>query len=926
MTPAKSLILTCLVMLAVVVASPVAIAGDSFALRARRILPVSPDLPWVIEGGVIVVRAGRIAAIGRDLDLPPDLPVVEFPDGVVVPGFVAAASELGGRHRGDESAAAGYRAVDAFDRYGDFAETLAAGVTTVHLDPGTHRLITGQGAVVKLGGPPADRILRARADLAVNLGPGVNNPPPEVTYPFPASADVAITPPIPQRPASRMGQPLALNEAIEAALAGTRGDPPSIHPPALAQAWNDKLPVRMRADLAADLLAAVRLLRDHQRAGYLVGGLEAHRAADAIREAGVPLVYRPGDPVRALGNDIGTDPNAPDTSASSPRSLQGLQLAVASPVGQPLADLRLAAVRQAHAGLGPQRALEAITRVPAEILGVADRVGSLAPGRDADFLVLTGDPLDVSCHVQRTYIAGRAVFEPPAGGALVVKAAVVWAGPGRQIRDGQILAENGKIVAVGRSVPHPPLARVIDVRPGGFVAPGLIDGHGHLGFLGDRTEVGNDLRLAGLVGVADVTDRRLSAAGVTTVLTAPYRISAMGSPCAVIKTAGSRRDDRVIRDPAAVLFDVRQTDPLAVQETLSKPLDAGKKYLDAWNKYEKDLKEFLEKKAKGQTPQDSQGSKEEEIKTPSGPDPVTGTWEATVSGVPTPEPITLTAGLQLIGSAVEGRVLHSSVGATGRISGTFDGKHLSAEIEVDVPGVDTPPKLEVDLVGEDHFQGTLTVMGITAKIEGRRVDKSPVDLKVVRTRRRTRGKDGRPLPPKVDESLEPLKALWEKKIPAVVNVSTAAQIREVLSLLVEKHQLRVTLLNAEEASVHAKTLAEKKIAVIVPPDVLRQRRYRDYHQADELARRGVPLALQSNAEDGARNLPAVALYAVERGLDAEAALEALTLGAARALKIDDRVGSLEPGKDADLVIFSDHPFLGGGRVLKTVVDGKEVRP
>jgi imidazolonepropionase-like amidohydrolase len=157
-------------------------------------------------------------------------------------------------------------------------------------------------------------------------------------------------------------------------------------------------------------------------------------------------------------------------------------------------------------------------------------------------------------------------------------------------------------------------------------------------------------------------------------------------------------------------------------------------------------------------------------------------------------------------------------------------------------------------------------------------------------------------------------------------VTTPAQIREVLDLLVDKHELAVTLLNAEGARVHAARLAEKKVTVIPPPGVLRKRRYRDYHQADDLARRGVPIAFQSNAEDGARHLPAVILYAVERGLDAEQALAASTIGAARAFKIDDRVGSIKPGKDADFAIFSDHPFRGAGRVLRIVVDGKEVRP
>jgi len=967
MTSAKSTILRFAALLAVVVASSAVEAGtDSFALRARRILPVSPDLPWVIENGVIVVRDGRIAAVGKDLEIPPDLPTIEFPDGTVVPGLVAAASDLVGQRRGgesvlsisgrvifrsgggaaeqgDESIAAGYRAADAFDRYADYARTLAAGVTTVHLSPGSHRLLSGQGAVAKLGGPPAARILRERADLSVNLGPDVYNPPPDVTFSFPASADVPIPLPRPQRPASRMGQFLALEEAIRDAMAGTRGERLSIHGPALAQAWKDKLPLRVRGDRAGDLLGTIKFLRTQQRAGYIVGGAEADRLADDLRTAGVPLVYQSRDQFRAPGSDIGRDPEGTRAALGAPacdfEALTGVKLALAPPVGQPVADLRLAAIRASGAGLGPRRTLEAVTRIPAEILGVADRVGSLAPGKDADLLVLTGDPLEVSSHVERVYVQGRCVFEPPTTPAqrrpllqsgdrrpLVVKAGTVWAAPGKEIQDGQVLIEDGKIVAVGRSVPHPPFARVIDVRPNGFVTPGLIDSYGHLGLGGDRTAVGREVRLSKLVGAADVTDRRVAAAGVTTVLTAPYALLGMSSSAAAIKTAGSRRPQRVVRDPAAVLFDLSGADPSTVQETLGKTLEAGKKYLDTWNKYEKDLKEFLEARKKGTTGKPGTGEESREVTEKSSePDPVSGTWEVRAWGGPLPGEVTVTIAVQLSGTAVEGRITQSNMGITGRLSGTFDGKHLSATIEASIPGEQVTAQLEADLAGEDRFKGTISVMGFLAQVEGRRVDKTPVELKVTSTRR-LRGKGGQPLPPKVDESLEPLKDLLEKKIPAVVAVSTPAQIREVLALLVDKHELPVTLLNAEGASVHAARLAEKKVAVIVPPAVLRPRRNIDYLQADELARRSVPIAFQSDAEDGARDLPAVVLYAVERGLSAEGALEALTIGAARALKIDQRVGSLEPGKDADLVIFSGRPFEGGSRVLRVVVDGEEVRP
>ncbi len=95
-----------------------------------------------------------------------------------------------------------------------------------------------------------------------------------------------------------------------------------------------------------------------------------------------------------------------------------------------------------------------------------------------------------------------------------------------------------------------------------------------------------------------MTDLRVCQAGITTVLVAPYAMGSAGTTMAAIKTAGNRRSLRVIEDPAAVLFDVSSLDPLEVAGTLSRPLDDGKKYVDAWAKYDKDLKEFLDKKKK----------------------------------------------------------------------------------------------------------------------------------------------------------------------------------------------------------------------------------------------------------------------------------------------------------------------------------------
>jgi imidazolonepropionase-like amidohydrolase len=91
-----------------------------------------------------------------------------------------------------------------------------------------------------------------------------------------------------------------------------------------------------------------------------------------------------------------------------------------------------------------------------------------------------------------------------------------------------------------------------------------------------------------------------------------------------------------------------------------------------------------------------------------------------------------------------------------------------------------------------------------------------------------------------------------------------------------------------------------------------------------LANRGVPFAFQSKATTGVKMLPLAVQYAVRRGLGTEDALTGLTAGPAKLLSIDDRVGVLAVGRDADLVVLSGPPFESSTRVLAVMIDGQWV--
>jgi imidazolonepropionase-like amidohydrolase len=912
--------------------------AQSFAIRAGKVITADANQPFIIEQGVVIVRDGKIAAIGKNVPVPPDLHIIDLPDAVVMPGLVAA-SAAPVNSNGPESIRAGYKAVDGFPTFTDYREILASGVTTMHLSPGWNRLVSGRGAVVRFGGSGSDRVLRDEADLTVNLGEGAWSPPAIVKELVPPSSDNAINPPTRQRPTSRMAQFLAIKEAIEAATNPAANAPFDGDLAALAQAWRDNLPLRIQSQRSADIAGAIAFLAEQKRTGYLVGGEQAAALAKQIKDAGIPLVYTLPGSFRRPGPNIGNDPEAIDADIKDLQQLAGVKLALGVGPGQAVSDLLLAASTAQRAGFTEQRIIEAITRIPAEILGVADQVGSLTVGKRADLLVLSGAPLSGSADVQRVYIDGVLAYSPSmretkeeraeasdAVPPLVVKAGTIWLGPGQWLDRGEVLIEDGKIVQVGKRVSMPRGARVIDAGPQSFVTPGFIDAYGHLGLDGDTAPLSSEFSLARIIGAADVSDLRVAKAGVTTVMTAPYRASGQGSQISAIKTAGTSRDRRVVSQTAGVVFDVTDADPPTIADRFRGRLEAGKKYLETWQKYDKDLAEWEKKKAAGTLEAVKPTTVEEGPAAPKNDDPLTGTWRARLFGGPIrPEDEREgTIQFKLTGTQFEGRLIEPPVPVEFKITGTLDGKKISGKLEIESRGLGYPT-FEGTIDRDDHASGTINFQGLTVNFDMRRTDKGDVEFKVASSKKRkTTGKDGRPLPPKIDEALEPIKLALEKKIPLVVSCATPQQIDAVLDFLVDQSDLPVILLGAPAAKQHAARLSEKNVAVIPPSNVLRREKREWYNQLDDLSRKGVRVAMQSDVEDGARTLPNVALYAVQQGWSPEAALAALTIDAARAYKLDARLGSIAPGKEGDLVIFSGFPMDPGTVVERVIIGGEEV--
>jgi imidazolonepropionase-like amidohydrolase len=269
------------------------------------------------------------------------------------------------------------RAADAFNRFSvQLRRALAAGVTTFALAPDDQNLIGGRIALCQTAGPEGQpRVLSDAGPLKLSL------------------AQDALK--FDREPTSRSGALGLLRETIEAARGDTRTDA------TLAAFATGRLPAVLTAPTGADVLAAVQLNADYGVRLVLVHTLDARRVAELATGKLVGVIVGP----------LSLTAGEREAAAAGYFERHGVAVALAGGLpGTPPDNLRIGAAVAARAGLTPAAARRAITAVPAELLGVADRVGVLQAGHQADLVVFSGDPLDLRARVLAVYVGGQRVY------------------------------------------------------------------------------------------------------------------------------------------------------------------------------------------------------------------------------------------------------------------------------------------------------------------------------------------------------------------------------------------------------------------------------------------------------------------------------------------------------------------------------------
>src|SRR5215472_7868455 len=393
-----------------------AVAGNSIAITGGRVVPVEGN---PVEGGTVLVTEGRIEAVlAAGAALPDRATVIDAAGKWVLPGFLDAHTHLGAYEDGTGWAGtdtneltgpnqAQVRVVDAINPADvGFRDAIGGGVLAVNVNPGSGNPIGGQTAAIKCWGRTVeDMLLRAPSGLKSALGEN-----PKRNY---GNRN--------ETPATRLGTAAVIRSALVAAAnylaeldtadnAGTErpGSPRGrdLKLEALGLALQREIPWRQHCHRADDIATALRLGAEFGYDLVIDHGTEAHLLADILAARNIPVVIGP-----LLSSRSKVELRNKSLTSAGQLAAAGVTIAITT--DHPIVPVQFLVYQAALAvkhGLDRETALRALTINPACIVGIADRVGSIAPGKDADLVIWSADPLDVQSRVERVLVDGAEIY------------------------------------------------------------------------------------------------------------------------------------------------------------------------------------------------------------------------------------------------------------------------------------------------------------------------------------------------------------------------------------------------------------------------------------------------------------------------------------------------------------------------------------
>jgi imidazolonepropionase-like amidohydrolase len=388
--------------------APAAVAQQSpVAFINAHLIPIAgPE----IDRGALVVQDGRIVAVGSmdSVTIPDGAEVIDAAGRVIMPGLVDTHSHIGGPGGGDSSAPMHpeVRVLDSLNPFASgFRRAVAGGVTTMNVMPGSGHLLSGQTIYLKPRGGTTIEDLFIFDDAGAPMG-GIkmaNGTNPQRNPPFPETRGKAA--------AIVRAKYIDAQEYMRKVEAAD-GDPEKMPKrdlglEALGRALKGEIVVHHHTHRADDIITVLRLSEEFGFRVVLHHTSEAWKVADEIAAAGAPVsaifIDSPGGKLEAS-----------ELSYETGKILEEAGALTAFHTDDFITDSRLffrSAAMAHRAGMSRAGALASLTSAGAQMLDLGDRVGTLEAGKDADFIVLSGDPLSVYTKVLETWIEGERVFD-----------------------------------------------------------------------------------------------------------------------------------------------------------------------------------------------------------------------------------------------------------------------------------------------------------------------------------------------------------------------------------------------------------------------------------------------------------------------------------------------------------------------------------
>ncbi|MBO0899100.1 amidohydrolase [Cellulomonas sp. zg-ZUI22] len=386
-------------------------ARGSVALVGGYVVPIaSPPL----DGATVLVEDGVVTAVGTDVVVPDGVRVVDARGRWVLPGFVEAHAHMGVAEEAEGWAGqdtnemtdpdgSALRAVDGINVEDEgFRDALVGGVTSAVVKPGSGNPIGGRTVAVKTwGGRTVDEQV-IRYDVSVKSALGEN---PKRVY-----GDRK------QLPSTRLGVAAVIRKAFVDAqsyvarrdAATAKGEPfdRDLGKETLAAVLAGELAWDQHTHRADDIATALRLADEFGYRLVVNHGTDGAAVADVLAERDVPVIFGPLFTSRSKVE-------LRDRSIAHLGVLARAGVRVAITTDHPVVPINFLVHQASLAvkeGLDRDTALRALTVNPASFMGLADRVGALAPGLDGDVVVWSGDPLDVTSRAEQVFVTGTEVY------------------------------------------------------------------------------------------------------------------------------------------------------------------------------------------------------------------------------------------------------------------------------------------------------------------------------------------------------------------------------------------------------------------------------------------------------------------------------------------------------------------------------------